>query len=220
MGGMNSGRRRTRRVGDAESFPRLDIKELKRRGAIVRGSATYQVFSWSKPFTGEHVGQCLVTTDLRNEAAPRIVITSPAVGSASQTVVIAAEPMRYGGERFYFVCPVLSLRCEVLINVSGIFASRQASRVSYRSSNAGEMARLSSAVAMLHKRLEAPDGGRKPRGEHKRALQKRLLQVEEARDRAVETRFAPYLALRQRLAAELRELETSGLESVWPWSQS
>jgi hypothetical protein len=47
--------------------------------------------------------------------------------------------MRYGGRRYYFLCPKHGRRCEVLPMVGGVFASRQAGRLTYQSQSADQI---------------------------------------------------------------------------------
>jgi hypothetical protein len=43
-----------------------------------------------------------------------------------QEIKLESRPMRYGGRRYYFLCPKHGRRCEVLPMARGVFASRQA----------------------------------------------------------------------------------------------
>ena len=53
-----------------------------------------------------------------------------------QEIQLESRPMRYGGRRYFFLCPKHGRRCEVLSMVGGVFASRQAGRLTYQSQSA------------------------------------------------------------------------------------
>ena len=59
-----------------------------------------------------------------------------------QAIVIVGLPCRFGGHRYYFLCPQTGRRCEVLYSGGRGFASRQHKRLSYASQTMGFLDRL------------------------------------------------------------------------------
>jgi hypothetical protein len=94
--------------------------------------------------------------------------------------------MRYGGWRYYFLCPHDQRRCEVMPMIGGVFASRQAHRITYQSQSNDQISRLRDRASKLEKQLLAKDGKPKPRG----ARRERLIEAWDQADSEFEARFA------------------------------
>ena len=75
-----------------------------------------------------------------------------------QEIQLESRPMRYGGRRYYFLCPKHGRRCEVLPMVGGVFASRQAGRLTYQSQSADQVDRMRDRAHRLEKAPMARQG--------------------------------------------------------------
>lgn len=187
MGGYSSGRYRTRNRAALDGLIRLDIRVLRRQGFLQPGAVTTGIQSWSWVGTGEETGRVGVTVNLANPEAGFIVVRFTLNGDPRvQEIDLASQPMRFGGRRYYFLCPRHQRRCEVLPMVGGVFASRQAHRVTYQSQSNDRLGRLRERSWKLEKRLWPKDGKRRPRGRNRQ----RLLDAWERADSGFEDLFA------------------------------
>jgi hypothetical protein len=185
LGGYNSGRYRTKNRGAVDAAIRLDIRVLRRRGFLVPGAVTAGPVSWSR--RGEEAGSVGVTVNLGNPNAGFVLINFALNGEPrTQNIPLSSEPMRYGGRRYYFLCPKAGRRCEVMPLVGGVFASRQAQRLTYQSQSSTEIDRMQDRARRLEKRLWPDKGGPVPRGRNR----ERLLEAWENADTAFENMFA------------------------------
>jgi hypothetical protein len=103
-----------------------------------------------------------------------------------QEIQLESRPMRYGGRRYYFLCPKHGRRCEVLPMVGGVFASRQAGRLTYQSQSADQIDRMRDRAHKLEKRLWPDKGKPRPRGRNR----ERLFEAWSQADSAFENMFA------------------------------
>ncbi|MES1199822.1 MAG: hypothetical protein ABUS57_00015 [Pseudomonadota bacterium] len=92
----------------------------------------------------------------------------------TQQLELARAPCRFGGWRYYFVCPRLGHRCEVLPFLDGEFASREAHGVTYGSQSEGELDRAYRKRDRLKARIDGSNGRGKPTGAKLRRLTHRL----------------------------------------------
>jgi hypothetical protein len=93
----------------------------------------------------------------------RRLILSYSTGGEARTVTVqlVAVPMRFGGFRYYALCPRTLRRCQVLPVVGGVVACRQAHRLAYASQSMDRLDRLRERVDRYEKRLhEKPRRGR------------------------------------------------------------
>jgi hypothetical protein len=173
MGGINSGRRPTTKVGTVEGTPFLDIRSLRRLGLIRPGECTCDTLRWSNG--AGIVAEARVSVDLSDigSAGIRIAATTPAT-PFKQCVAIEAIGCHFGGHRFYFLCPLEGHRCEVLYSVNGTFASREAHSLSYIAQRLGELSRVRHRRRKLVDRLDGRGLLPRPRGRHRYALVQRL----------------------------------------------
>lgn len=190
MGGAASGRYRERNRGAIESFTTLDIRRLRKLGFIRPGYEASGPLHW-RDEDGKELASIALKVSLPNLDGP--VATGEAVLSFSyggeartQTIRIVGRPMRYGGHRFYFVCPLRHERCERLAVVRGVFASRQAHRLTYRSQSEDLYGRLHRKSAKLEKRLYGPPPRNRPRGQNR----ERLAEAWVAAESELDARFA------------------------------
>jgi hypothetical protein len=187
MGGYSSGRYRTRNRGTVDAALRLDLRVMRRQGFLVPGAVTSGVQRWTRVATGEETGAVNVTVNLVDPASGHVTVRFNRNGEPKvQTIDLASTPMRYGGRRYYFLCPKHGRRCEVLPMVGGVFASRQAGRLTYQSQSADQIDRMRDRAHSLEKRLWPDKGKPRPRGRNR----ERLVEAWERADTAFENMFA------------------------------
>ena len=172
MGGSNSGRYRTRNRGTVDASMRLDVRYLRRRGFLKPGAVTSGTLSWSYTGSGQERGSVAITVNLADPSGYGFVVVRFALDGEPrvQEIDLVSRPMRFGGRRYYFRCPKQRRLCEVLPMVGGVFASRQAQRMTYQSQSHTEIDRLRERSLNLEKRLWPKDGNRKPRGRNRERL--------------------------------------------------
>lgn len=193
MGGYSSGRYRERNRGTVDAAIRLDLRVMRRQGFLVPGGVTSGVQRWTR--AGEETGSVGVTVNLADPDAGFLVVRFSLNGDPRvQEIRIESRPMRYGGRRFYFVCPRTLRRCEVLPMFGGVFACRQAHRLTYQSQSATPLDRMRDKAWALEKRLWPERGSRRrrPRGKNRA----RLLDAWERADTAFESMFAATITRR------------------------
>ena len=188
MGGYSSGRYRTRNRGAIEETLRLDMTTLRRLGFLRPGAITTRPVHWTRG--GERAGSITLTVNLSSLGDAHAILTYTADGDPKvQRVQLVAEPCRFGGHRFYWLCPVTWRRCTVLACSGGRFASRQAQRLTYATQSADALDRLRRARDKAEARACGQDGHPRPRG----ANRERLLQRWNELDEAWETLFGATL---------------------------
>ncbi len=170
MGGIGSGAQRSARVGDVEEVLALDIRALRRLGALQAGECIIDTVHW--PRRGLRGASVRLRSDLSTVDRGGVVTISGMMpdGAVMQDIAIESVPAGFGGWRCYFICPVTADRCEVLYYAVGRFASRNAHRLSYMSQNLTELSRARRKVAKLAARLEGEAGFRRPRGRNRLAV--------------------------------------------------
>lgn len=91
---------------------------------------------------------------------------------------------RYGGKRWWFLCPITGARCAVLYSPAGqpYFASRKAFKLKYESQKESRMARFQRRYHKLSKRYGADDYGDgwflRPKGMHLKTYYRRLRELD------------------------------------------
>ena len=191
MGGYSSGRYRERNRGTVDAAIRLDLRAMRRQGFLVPGAVTSGVQRWTR--AGEETGSVSVTVNLADPDAGFVVVRFSLNGDPRvQEIPLASRAMRYGGQRYYFLCPKHGRRCEVMPLVGGVFASRQAQRLTYQSQSADQIDRMRNRAHRLEKRLWPDKGKPRPRGRNR----ERLLDAWERADTAFESMFAATITRR------------------------
>lgn len=102
----------------------------------------------------------------RTNAAMRIVVCGDD-GATIDRVAIECVPCPYGGVRCYFLCPLIGVRCEQLFLADGIFASRNAHKLTYSSQSEDELSRARRKVRKLHRQVEGDFRYARPRGRNR-----------------------------------------------------
>lgn len=188
MGGCNSGRYRTRNRGTIDAALRLDIRVMRRQGFLKVGCITSGSQRWTRVATGEETGSVSVSINLAEPEQGRLTVDFLLNGERrSQVIHLESIPMRYGGRRFYFVCPLSGQRCEVLPLAKGLFASRKAHRFAYQSQSDDYLGRLRDKSWKLERKLWPENGKRRPRGRRRKALAEAWSAAEETFDRVFST---------------------------------
>ena len=180
MGGYSSGRYRTRNRGTVEETLRLDMPLLRRLGFLRPGAIATGPVNWT--CRGERSGSIKLAVDLSSLDDAHAILTYAADGDPKvQRVPIVAEPCRFGGYRFYWLCPVMTWRrCTVLAYGAGRFASRQAQRLTYASQSADALDRLRRARDKAEARVFGKDGNPRPRGANRERLVQRWIELDAA----------------------------------------
>jgi hypothetical protein len=164
MGGLNSGRRRTRNRGAVHATCRVDLRYLRRVGALREGHWTAGEMRWSR--SGEPCGSMAYSVVLTGPKR-RLDLTFTFNGSPrAVSIDLEAVPMRFGGWRYYALCPVTGRRCVVLPVVGGVVASRQAHRLTYATQSMDPLDR----ARERRDRLEATLNGKRRRGRNRKRL--------------------------------------------------
>ena len=127
------------------------------------------------------VGDIFLTTTFTGDIAyPSLQIDGICFGQPiMQTVQLVSRRMRFGGNRWYFVCPQTKRLCCKLILPSGAkaFASVKGWGLPYRSQYDDAVTRAQKAIEKLTARSEGLS--KYTRAETRQALQERLLAKEE-----------------------------------------
>ncbi len=179
MGGHSSGRYRTRNRGAIEQALRLDLTRLRRMGFVRPGCIVSGPQYWT--CRGEPSGSIKLTVNLSSLDDAHAILTYNANDVPKvQRVQLAVAPCRFGGHRFYWVCPVTGRRCTVLAYAAGRFASRQAQRLTYATQSEDALDRLRLARDKAEARAWGKDGHPRPRGANRERLRERWIELETA----------------------------------------
>jgi len=159
--------------GTVEHVPALDMRALRRLGFLRAGECVIDTLFWSNGNLG--VAEARVRIDLSDIHQATLAITAQTRGGTiKQRIAIEAAPCRYGGHRFYFLCPHRGYRCEVLYLVGQRFASRKAHGLTYASQGMDQLARIRRRQRKLANRLDGAGLTPRPRGMKRYALANRL----------------------------------------------
>jgi hypothetical protein len=155
MGGYGSGRRSNRPTTD--DCITLDLSHLKQLGMPKRDCLSRRVVTWS--CRGQKTAELTVVADAYYlEPQPFLKFTGYANGQRVDcTVALTSVPMRFGGERWYAVCPMTGRKCTTLVMPPGRsrFASVKGWDVAYGSLRECEMHRAHRAIYNGQTRLKA-----------------------------------------------------------------
>lgn len=159
MGGSNSGRYRTRNRGTVDAACRVDLRFLRKQGALKEGFTASGTLRWAR--RGKPSGSMGYTVVM--DPDDRRLILSYSTNGEARTVNVQLEavPMRFGGFHYYALCPQTLRRCQVLPVVGGVVACRQAHRLTYASQSMDRLDRARERMDRSEKRLrEKPRRGR------------------------------------------------------------
>lgn len=158
MGGFTSGRYRTRNRGTVDAACRIDLRFLRKQGALREGHTASGTLRWTR--RGEPSGSMGYTVVMDGE--DRRLILSYSTGGEARTVTVqlVAVPMLFGGFRYYALCPRTGRLCLVLPVVGGVIACRQAHRLTYATQSMDRLDRVRERMERCEKRLnEKPRRG-------------------------------------------------------------
>jgi hypothetical protein len=151
MGGFTSGRYRTRNRGTVDAVCRIDLRFLRKQGALREGQKATGTLSWTR--RGEPSGSMGYTVVMGGEDR-RLILSYTFNGEPrTVTVQLVAVPMRMGGLRYYALCPRTLRRCLVLPVVGGVVACRQAHRLTYATQSMDRLDRTRERRDRCEKRL-------------------------------------------------------------------
>ena len=113
MGGFGSGRRSNRFTTD--DCIQLKLTDLRRLGMIKRHCMHRRERTWY--LDGKVVAQLTLVSDVDcREPYPCLKITGQARGERINCLVLLDnQPMHFGGERWYALCPSTGKRCTTLV---------------------------------------------------------------------------------------------------------
>lgn len=173
MGGIGSGARRTTNVGTVEDTLAIDIRALRRLGALRHGECVITPVRWAKHALSAPSGRLRIDLSGPEGGGTMRVNAMMPCGHVDQRIAIDVVPAPLGGHRCYFICPVTGDRCEVLYYVDRRFASRLAQRLSYVVQSMNELSRARRKAGKVRRRLQG-DGMPRPRGCNRIDLVERL----------------------------------------------
>ncbi len=104
---------------------KLDLNKLMRDGLMKRGQLRRGTITWSRCGSGELIARGDFESCLPPDSLGWLTLK---IGALDQRIELRATQRHFGGEQWYFVCPVTGRRVSVLWLPPGArrFASRQA----------------------------------------------------------------------------------------------
>ena len=105
---------------------KLDLNKLMREGCWPRGNEPLTIgIQWISNHRGA-IGSALIT--IRKEGEDRGSLKIFVTGRLDQRLDLIAQPRHFGGQQWYFMCPVTGKKCSVVWLPPGAscFSSRQA----------------------------------------------------------------------------------------------
>jgi hypothetical protein len=155
MGGFGSGRRSNRATTD--ECIQIRLPDLKRLGMIKRHCLHRRERVWYD--AGRVVAQLTLVSDVDcREPYPCLKISGQAYDRRVDCLVwLDHRPMRFGGERWYALCPSTGRRCTTLVLPPGKthFASVSGWGVAYGSQRECQVHRAYRAIGKASSRLKA-----------------------------------------------------------------
>lgn len=214
MGGYNSGRHSGRPT--IESGLMLDINLLLRKRHIRPGQHVSGSLTWSNTRTGEETASIGYEANLVSPEAAWARLHYTVNGTPKDyRVWIEASACNYGGERWWWICPLSGRRVVKLCLPPGatLFAARGAYRLAYSSQREGPMDRTRARQARLYRKLgveydhyEQPPPSR-PKGMHFRTykrLEAELYAAMDAHDEAFIAGASAIIARGEKMEARRR----------------
>lgn len=142
---------------------RLDVHRVVLAGKCYRGP-----FRWSWSRDGEPFGWISVTVTLEGVSSGTLALSYRCNGVPfDQRFLLEAEPCRFGGERWFAICPATNSRAAKLYSLggAGFHARDRYRRVAYRSQRASSALNriLDRRNRILFKKLRGSDPGWVPK---------------------------------------------------------
>lgn len=178
MGGIGSGARRSKQIGNVEDVLSLDVRVLRRLEVVRAGECVCDTVRWSIDGLSAPSARLRIDlSDIERGGVMTIVARMPD-RVINQRIAIEAVPSALGGWRCYFVCPITARRCEILYCAAGRFASREGQRLTYAVQNMTELSRARRNTAKMRLRLRGLDVRSQPRGRNRIEMVERLREAE------------------------------------------
>jgi hypothetical protein len=181
VGGYSSGRYRTRNRANVEQTLTLSMRRLRQLGYLEPGVRRSGLIRWTR--SDHEIASVNIDVDVQNPDNASLVISARVDGEPyKQTLTLDAEPCRFGGLRFYFVCPLSGRRCTNISFAAGRWASPRALRLTYACQSETRLDRLYRARAKAQDRAFGDESHPKPRGRNRERLVAKWIQIEEVTD--------------------------------------
>lgn len=153
--------------GLVEECLTLDLAQLMRLGPMRDGLAGKGFLEWRQD--GEAIGSVRFRLDLRAAEAARLVLAycvavDGGQRSVSQRIRLVFTVPRFGGRRWWMLCPVTGerVRCLHLLPGADRFTSRKAWGLSYRVERLGRSDRPFERLFRVQRKLAGDLGGGLP----------------------------------------------------------
>jgi hypothetical protein len=104
---------------------KLNLHRLKLLDFVRPGSRTGpNLIRWTSSYTGEEIASGLITANMEGSHEGWLRIQ---LGKLDQWIILAPRPCHFGGQQWYFICPVMNRRVSILWKPPGAsrFCSRQ-----------------------------------------------------------------------------------------------
>lgn len=152
MGGYGSGR--TGGHPTVESTCRLDVSHLLRMQVLRPGQRTRGTLCWLPPSDPRIIAYEADLVDL-SDASLHLRGVGAAKALRGERIRLTVTRPRYGGQRWWFICPRTGCRARVLYRPRGtqMFASRLAYRLAYRSQRQTDVDRLIARARIVRQKL-------------------------------------------------------------------
>ena len=162
MGGRGSGAPRVY-AGVIEDRPRIDVTDLRRKGALRTGDHEKPVtgeFHWRR---GDRDEGAAFLVESGDDGVPRRILLNYKVNGRSMDYPVDLTTTRpyFGGHRFWFRCPLCRRRCMKLYLTGWHFVCRLCSLLVHRSTRQVVRDRLRDQARKIEARLD--EGGKKPK---------------------------------------------------------
>ena len=153
MGGFGSGRRSNRLT--VEECITLRLTDIKQLGLMKDQCMTRTNLVWRS--RGQVTAEFTITSDIYcREAHPCLHINGTAYGrKIEHYVLLDAQPMRFGGVRWYALCTSTGKRCTTLVLMPGrpVFISRMETKLPNITQRMDRVGRAHEAIEKAEKRL-------------------------------------------------------------------
>jgi hypothetical protein len=165
MGGYGSGRQGGRPTADASC--KIDLAWMMRQGWAVEGQRLYGTLSWS--CGGQPSGSISYTSIMDDPGHERLELSYTRGPdhdreSVKQTVRLTYTRPKFGGKRWWMICPFSGLRVGKLYLPGGgdRFAGRKAWRLGYQSQRITQRDAVFERLFKLQRKLNGTQGWEQP----------------------------------------------------------
>lgn len=182
MQGTRSGRSRTTNRGNIEDEIVLDLRVLRQRGCLQPHRITAGSIAATQ--AAGRSFQATYSIDLTDPAYGYLDVTTTHSGRPiTHRIYLTGERCRFGGWRWFAICPVTRARVLRLVYVDGRFMRRKAAKLSYRTQSMNQLQRLQRAQSKAKAQAFGERGCPKPRGRNRDRLYEKYSAADEAFER-------------------------------------